>query len=549
MAGDRPSSGSDALRRGRVFFEREAWADAFEALSTADHERPLGAADLERLATSAYLIGRDDDFTDALDRAQGAHRDAGEVGPAARCGFWAGFDLMLRGETARATGRLARARRLVQDFDCVERGYLSLPEVEERLGAGDVEAALEVAARIGEIADRFDDPDLVACARHVEGRAALEDGRVREGLALLDEAMVAVASGELSPVMTGLIYCSVISACRRFYELDRAREWTDALAEWCERQPQMIAFSATCLVHRAEVLCLRGAWPDAVEEARRADERHARRAGESPLGAAHYQRGEVLRLRGEFDVAEAAYREASRGGRDPQPGLALLRLAQGKTGAASAAIRRALGAAEDPLRRAELLAARVEIDLAAGDPDGARAARDELAEIAGRYGSEVLGAMADEARGAVDLEDGDVESALAALRRALRVWRRVEAPHPAARVRVLTARACRALGDEDGCALELDAARAEFERLGAAPDLERVESLAGSAGRPETGPLTPRQMEVLRLVTEGKTNQAIAEELFLSRRTVERHVSDILTRLDVSSRAAATAWAYEHNLI
>lgn len=549
MGEDRTPGGSGALREGRALFERELWADAFGAFSEADRKGRLRPEDLEKLATAAYLVGRDDDFTDAMDRALRAYLEVGETAAAARCGFWAGFDLLLRGETAGATGRLSRARRQVEDVDSVERGYLLLPEFEARLAEGDAGAAHEVAARVGEIAERFGDPDLLACARHVEGRAVLDLGRVREGLALLDEAMVAVVSGDLSPIMTGLIYCSVISTCRRFWELDRAREWTAALAEWCARQPQMIAFSATCLVHRAEVLCLQGAWPDAVAEADRARDRHARRAGEEPLGAALYQQAEVHRLRGEFAAAEAAYREASRGGRDPQPGLGLLRLAQGARAAAAASIGRALEAERDPLRRAELLAARVEIDLAADDLDGARAARDELAGIAERYESDALVAMADQARGAVDLADGEPATALSAARRASSVWRRVEAPYLAARARVLAGLACRALGDEEGCGLELDAARAGFQRLGAAPDLERVAALAGAIGSRGAGPLTSRQAEVLRLVAAGKTNRAIADELSISRRTVERHVSDIFTRLHVSSRTAATAWAYEHGLV
>lgn len=540
---------SHELQRGRELCERGAWGDAFESLSRADRTTPLGPEDLERLATAAYLIGRDDDFTATLDRAYQGYLEAGEVEAAARCGFWSGFDLQARGETARATGWLGRSRRLVEDRDCVERGYLLLPVVEERLETGDPEAAREVVDRIVTIADRFEDPDLVACARHLEGRVLMDLGRVPDGLALLDEAMVAVASGELSPIMTGLIYCSVIATCQRFYELDRAREWTAALARWCERQPQMVAFSATCLVHRAEVLCLQGAWPDAIEEAHRARERHAHGGGDRPLGAALYQQAEVHRLRGEFREAEEAFRGASRGGRDPQPGLALLRLAQGRVDAADAAIRSALGATRDPLRRAELLSAGIEIDLAADDVADARTALDELEEIADRYESRVLDAMAAQGRGAIDLAEGEAETALAALRHAWRVWRGVEAPHLAARVRVLTGLACRALGDEEGCALEFDAARAAFERLGAAPDLERVEALAGARTERRADPLTPRQTEVLRLVATGKTNRAIAEELFLSQRTVERHVSDILSRLNVSSRAAATAWAYEHDLI
>jgi DNA-binding NarL/FixJ family response regulator len=390
---------------------------------------------------------------------------------------------------------------------------------------------------------------LIACARHLQGRSLLHKGGIASGLALLDEAMVAVSAGEVSPVMTGLLYCSVIQACQRFYALSRAREWTAALAQWCDKQPEMVAFTGTCLVHRAEILQLRGAWQEAIEEARRACKRFSQGTDPSPPGTALYQEAEVHRLRGEFAEAQAAYRAASQEGCEPQPGLALLLLAQGRTDAAVAAIRRVVGITTDRLQRISLLPAYVEIMLAAGDVGGARNASRELQEAAQTFESEVLRAIAAHARGAVELGENP-RGALASLRLAFQSWQQAEAPYLAARVRVLLGLACRALGDEESGALELDAARTVFSQLGAAPDLARADALLaqGTASGSAHG-LTPRELQVLRLVAAGKTNKKIAVELILSEKTVDRHVSNIFTKLDVPSRAAATAYAYEHKLI
>ena len=458
---------------------------------------------------------------------------------------------MFRGETGRGTGWLAGARRLIEreNADCVELGYLLLPTAEQLLGTDDYDNAYATAAEAVEIGDRFGEADLIACARHVQGRALMLKQQVAEGLALLDEAMIAVTEGELSPLMTGLIYCSVIDACQQVYALARAREWTTALAQWCEAQPQMVAFTGTCLVHRAEIMQLSGAWRDAIEEAQRACERYARENKQQPPAAAFYQQAEVHRLRGEFRAADEAYRDASQRGFEPQPGLALLRMAEKRTDAAAAAIRRVVGATTEQLQCARLLPAYVEIMLAVGDIEAARSACRELANIAESFGTGALGAMAAHARGAVELAEGDARAALGSLRRAFEAWRKVEAPYEVARVRVLAGLACRALGDDEGAGLELDAARAAFERLGAAPDLARVDSLTRYAASGPPHGLTPRQLQVLRLIAAGKTNKAIAAELFLSEKTIDRHVSNIFNKLDVPSRAAATAYAYEHKLI
>jgi DNA-binding CsgD family transcriptional regulator len=541
---------TDELERGRESYVRRAWMDAYESLSRADQASPLGAEDLELLATSAYMLGRDDDMS-GLERAHHVYLDTGEALRAARCAFWVGMHLFTRGKTGRGTGWLGRAQRLVEreGRECVEQGYLKLPLMFQQEGAGDYEAAAAIAAEVAEIGERFRDADLFALAVQAQGIFLIKHGRVEEGLGLLDEAMVAVTAGELSPIVSGLVYCGVILGCQDAYELRRAQEWTAALTLWCKEQPDMVAFTGTCMVHRAEVMQLHGAWRDAIEEARRAGERCAQAMNRAAAAQADYRQGEIHRLRGEFAAAEEAYQDASRGGLEPQPGLALLRLAQGDSGAASAAIRRVLGETSEPSKRVGLLPAYVEIMLAIGDVQEARSACRELGEISAGFQSGMLGAMAAYARGAVDLADGDVRAALVALRHARQVWQELEVPYEVARVRVLLGLACRALGDDDTAALELEAARGDFANLGAAPDLARVDALTRRASPIDAHGLTPREHEVLRLIAAGKTNRAIAAELVLSERTVDRHVSNIFTKLGLSSRAAATAYAYEHRLV
>ena len=539
----------DVLKKGRESHRRAQWGDAYRSLSLADQATPLGREDLELFATSAYLIGRDQEFQKITERAYHAHLEADDSVRAAGCAFWIGLSLLFGGKSALASGWLARAGRLVEGRDCAEQGYLQVPVAELHLAQGNNDAAYTAAVSAAEIGGRFADADLIACARHLQGRALIQQGKVAAGLVLLDEAMLAVTAGELSPIMTGLVYCSVIEVCQQVYALSRAQEWTSELATWCDRQPDMIAFSGTCLLHRAEIMRFHGAWADAKTEALRAFARFAQRGDLEPPAAALYQQAEMHRLCGEFERAEEAYCNASRSGWEPQPGFALLRMAQGRTDAAAAAIRRAVSAAADPLERAKLLPAQIEIALAAGDLQQARRASRELDTIAEQFNRAVLDAMAAQGRGAVELAQGNAQAALISLRRALEVWQQVKAPYESARVHVLIGQARILLEDIDGGRLAFDAARIVFERLGAAPDLASLGSLRRPADSVRRHGLTTRQLQVLRLIAAGKTNRAIADELFLSLRTIDRHVSNILSTLDVPSRAAATAYAYEHKLL
>jgi DNA-binding CsgD family transcriptional regulator len=542
---------ADILERGRASFGALAWADAYEALSAADRKTPLAPEDLERLAAAAYLAGHDDDSAVTWERAHRELLRRGDAHGAARCAFWLAIGLLFAGEAARGGGWVSRGQRLLDQAaeDCVERGYLIVPVAVRAMFEGDYEAARETFAAAVEIAERFGDADLIALARHGQGRALIRLGRIPDGTALLDEAMVAVTTGEVSALMAGEVYCSVIQACQEIFDLRRAQAWTAALSQWCALQPDLIPYRGQCLLHRAEIMQLHGAWEDAMDEVRRASERLGARPSQAAAGAAFYQQAELHRLCGEFAQAEEAYRQASRCGREPQPGLARLRMAQGQLEAARAAIRRAIDEAKQPASRARLLPAVIEVMLAADDLAAARTAVGELSGIADRLQAPLLRAVATQAEGAVLLAEGDAQGALAALREAWTAWQELEAPHEAARTRALIGLACRALGDEEGAEMELDAARWAFQELGATPDVASIEALSRRASKEAPCGLTAREVEVLRLVAAGKTNRAIATDLFLSEKTVARHVSNIFGKVGLSTRAAATAYAYENALV
>lgn len=540
---------ADAIARGRDAFERRAWADAFAQLSAAEGDLEL--EDLEKLAAAAYLAGRVDESVDAWTRAYHEYIDACDVARAARSAFWLAFTLLNRGELARGGGWVHRAQRLLDDGrrDCVEQGYLryctSLRSVFER----DVEAAHSGFARAAEIGDRFGATELVALCRVSEGRCLIYLGDIARGMALLDEAMVAITAQEVSPAVVGDLYCTAIEGCQEVFDVRRAQEWTAALSRWCDSQPELMLYRGQCLVHRAELMLLGGAWADAVVEAQRACDRLARPTSAGALGAAYYVRAELHRLRGEFAEAEEAYRQANQWGRQPQPGLAQLRLAQGRAEEAHHTLRRVLGEAEDALTRSRLLAPYVEIVLARGDLAAARDAAEELSRIAAELNTPFLHALSSYATGSVRLAEGEARAALAALRLGSAGWSELEAPYEAARARVLIGLACRALGDEDSAEMEFDAARSVMQQVDAVPELIRIEQLSRTRARRTVGGLTEREVQVLKLVATGKTNRAIASELVISEKTVAAHVRNIFTKLGLSSRSAATAYAYEHDLV
>lgn len=538
------------LELGRESFQKNAWVDAYNQLSAADTESPLEAPDLELLAVAAHMSGKEQEALGLQERAHHAFLDRGDVEPAARNALWLGMRLMQMGEFARGGGWIARARRLVEEppRDCAERGWVLLPTGIMAFDQGEHDVAFDVFGQAVSIGERFGDPSLVALARHGQGKALIRKGETARGVGLLDEAMVQVISdANIYPVAVGIVYCSVIDSCREIFDLRRAQEWTAALTRWSNSQPELVPFRGQCSVFRAEFMQLHGAWREALEETSRAAERLSQPPPHPAAGSAYYQEGELHRLCGRSPQAEQAYARARETGHNTQPGLALLRLAQGRVDAAESAIRREVDEAQEGSIRCRMLPAYVEIMLVTADIAAARVGAQELSEIADKLSAPFVLAESEYALGSVILDESEPRAALPHLRRADELWREIDAPYEVARTSVLIGLACRQLGDQDTAELEFKAARKTFEELGAAPALSRLEELTG--GKVAAGGLTGREVEVLALLASGKTNREIANELVISEKTVARHVANLFVKLGVSSRAAATAYAYQHDLV
>ena len=527
-------------------FERRDWVATHRLLSGIASDQ-LSAGDLDRLATAAYLIGRDDDASAAWEAAHKRHLQAGDRAEAARCAFWVAFCSMMQGRMAHAGGWLSRCETVIgDDLDCAAAGYLLVPALLGALDADDAHGARDLAVEAGRIADRFADRDLAAFSTLGHGQALLAMGDERGGLARLDEVMLSVTSDDVGPIASGIVYCAVILECMQLYDLARASEWTAALDAWCASQPGLVPYRGQCLVHQSQLQQAAGDWSLAAATVESARERLTD-PPHPALGLAYYQDGELHRLRGEVDAAADSYGRASKAGFQPMPGLALLELMRGDDAAATASIRRALVEATQPFQRPGLLAAAVEILIASGDVAGAREAADELATIAGRSRSAWLAALSEQTSGAALLAEGSVTEALGHLRSASDSWRRLRMPYEAARVAMLLGKGCLALGDRTSAALEFENARETLAALGARAELNRLRSLTSSKARDEV--LSARELEVLAQVAAGRTNREVAEALSISQHTVGRHLENIFAKLGVSGRAAATAYAYEHDLL
>jgi DNA-binding CsgD family transcriptional regulator len=526
----------DQLERARAAFADREWRTAYDLFQAG---ADLQASDYDAVGECAHWLGRADEVIASYQEAFGRHIDEGRPGDAALSAFMLAVYYRIGGEGAHADGWMARAQRALSE---AEEGahhgyplYLQIAGMMDR----DVEQATVEARRMQDIGRRFGDDTLCALGVFFEGRALIKQARVKEGLALLDEAMIAALSDRLKPMWTGAIYCGLLDACHELADLPRATEWTAATAKWCSPLPVASLYPGICRVHRVELLHIRGEWDVAEREAIETCQEMAD-IDVFVVADGFYEIGEIRRRRGDLRGADEAYTRAHDLGRDPQPGMALLRLAQDKVDAAGASIVTALhGAGTNRLARAPLLAAQVEIALRAGDVVTARAAADELTATAETFASPGLRAAAHRCEGAVALAEGQAVSALAQLRLAFGAWQELDAPFDAARTRLLLADAYAALDDPDAAARERAAAQACFERLGVRSDETKA---------PDS-PLSTRETEVLRLLATGKTNKEMATELFLSEKTVARHVSNIFTKLDVSSRTAATAYAFSSGLV
>lgn len=537
----------DQLIEARDAYERREWLAAYRALSDLD-SGDLRADDFEALATTAYLLGRRNDCVQALQRAFQTHVDEGDDLAASRSAFRLALVLITGGEPTVASGWAARGERIIDDVDTdiVERGYLSIYETFRNLFAGELAAALEAAAETVESGRRFRDPDLLAHGLIASGRLTTLAGHVQDGLRLMDEAMVGVVAGEVSPVSSGIVYCTMIEGCVWVSDFGRVVEWTRALSNWCDSQPGLVAFTGQCAVHRGQLMKLHGAFASAIDELNRAAERYALAGGDPAVGLSHQERGDVLRMIGDFAAAEEAYADATKFGSDSQPGRSLLHLARGDADAAATSIRRVLDEDDNPVVRNRLLPAAIEIMVAVGDLDEAEDYTDELREITESFGCAALRAATGLAAAQLALARDQPAAAIASVRPAIERWAELSAPYETARCRLLLGRALRQTGDEPTAESELAAARDAFIALGAKRAAREVAQQLGTVEQP--GGLSPREVEVLRLVAAGRTNAEIAGELYVAEKTVARHLSNMFTKLDVTSRTAAAAFAFEHGL-
>lgn len=537
----------DDLVQARTDYESGDWAAALDIWSDVDLSA-MSSQDLQDAGLAAYLLGHRDAAVDYEQRAFAVCQQAGDPAGMIRCCFHLAMVFGSSGEAALAQGWTARADRILDDLadDAVEHGYVSVLHMYGHLATDNLPAASAAAATTTTAGRDHADPDLLALGLCSQGRLLILSGRIADGLRLLDEAMAGAAAGEVTPVVFGDVYCTAIEGCQEIGDYGRVGEWTSALHRWCSDHPGLLAFTGQCSLHRGQLMRVHGAWSEALEEFANAIERYRLSNSVVAVGLAECERGDVLRQRGDFAAAELAYQRSSERGYDPQPGLALLWLARGKREAAVAAVRRLVAEVPNPIARCRLLPTAVDILLAAGAVDEARAVAARLDEVAVQVGTETLQAYAAFASGAVELASGDAAGALPYLRKARLLWAASQWPYEGARVRLLTARTLIAIGDDESARRELEAASATFHELGAAPSAAEAEHLLGPAGYP--GGLTVREVEVLRLVASGRSNSQIAAQLVLSEKTVARHLSNIFTKLDVTSRTAAAAYAFEHDL-
>jgi DNA-binding NarL/FixJ family response regulator len=539
------SSSSD-LDAGRSAVAERRWADAFELLARADARGELAAPDLDVLGTVALLRGDPPASIDALTRAYSAHLAAQDPASAARCAGWLALDLIEFGDFTNSVTWAARAMRIVNGMPQpgALAGFVRIAPAVAQLGSGNPADAAERFQEILEVADRYDDRELAMFTRLGLAKSLFEVGRLAEGFACYDRSMAAVASGEIAPVPTGVIACSAISDALLAFDLARAAAWTNVLDRWCSEQPELITFSGVCQALKAALLLITGAWAEASTAAEMAMSRFRGGDYRAVWGAPYYS-AELGRLRGAFHSAEESYRRAGESGWEPQPGLSLLHLAAGRTQQAQEEIRRSV-AGTDPFTRRFLLPALIEIEVAAGDPAAARRALDELAAESRKAPTPMLDATVAAAEARVLLAEEQAAAAVTSARTAVDRWRQLGARYEAASCRVLLGRALRSTGEAAAAAEEFQAARAVFLALHADPALAELDAVTGDR---HSVSLTPRELEVLRLVSTGLTNRAVGVRLSLSEKTVARHLANIFGKLGLSTRAAATAYAYENGLV
>ena len=543
-------SEQEPLGAARLALSNCDWQGAYDATSSAlapDTDPKREADRLDLLADAAWWLGRLDECIEAREGAHGYYDELGDRRRSGQCAVWLYEHYCFKARPAIAGGWLRRARHALEDDpESAEYGALRLREAETAHGSGNLRESADMAREIVDLGRRLRSPDLEAEALQTLGRVLIDDGDPTEGLATLDEAMLFAVEGRLRPYSTGKVYCSLISACEALGDLRRAAEWSEATARWAQRHP-LAVFPGLCRVHLASSLRSRGEWSEAEKQAVRACAELAT-LNVTNAAAGYAEIGEIRRRIGDLDGAEDAFRSTEQLSGQLHPGVALLRLAQGNIDAAVAIITRALDEITwDRLGRARLLPARGQIAIAAGDLPGAITAVEELESIASDFASPAMVASALSTRGRVQLASRD-RSACATLRQAAELWQELGVPYELATARMLQGAASREAGDLDGAAASFEAAGALFEQLGASLDLRNLHDITSTTSDLPAG-LTKREVEVLQLLATGLTNKRIAGQLFLSEKTVARHLSNIFTKIDVSSRSAATAFAFAHRLV
>ena len=540
--------GGTRLAAAREACARHDWQAAYDIASSAGPDDGLAEAERrDALADACWWLGRLDECISHREAAYLAFDEAGDRERAGMCAVWLYEHNCFRARPSIAGGWLRRARRALEDHtESVAYGALILREAEAAHGGGELDRAGELARTALDLGRRLRSADLEAEALQTIGRLLIDEGDAAEGLAHLDEAMLFAVEGRLGPYATGKVYCSLIGACEELGDMRRAAEWTEATSQWAESNHPFAIFPGICRVHRALALDARGALADAEREAVKACTELI--GSHIPNAAAAYNEvGDIRRRLGDLEEAEAAFATAEELTGAQCTGLALLRLAQGKVASARAIVARCLDGASTALARARVLPTYAQVALADGDADAASEAVAELEKTAEDYGTVALLATARTARGRLDLALGDAVGARAALQDALERWQALEVPYEVATVRTLLGQAHRQTGDEEAASVSFSAAMAIFDQIGARLDARQTRDLTGRAALPAG--LTEREVEVLRLIAGGGTNKDIAAALFLSEKTISRHVSNIFTKIGVSSRAAATAFAFEHRLI
>lgn len=537
----------DDLAEARDALARHDWQaahDAAGAVVTKSASEEAERADL--VAEAAWWLGRLDECIAAREQAYRAFEALGLTRRAGQCAVWLWEHHAIAAQPAIASGWLRRARRCLEgDAGCVEYGALLLREAETAHGSTDLDRALALATEAVDLGRELRSDDLEAEALQTSGRILIDQGRVTEGMGHLDEAMLLAVEGRLGPYSTGKVYCSLISACEEVGDLDRAAEWTGATLRWSQQHPFAI-FPGICRVHHAVLLKRRGALAEAEREAARGCEelRHSHVANSI---AAYAEVGDIRRRLGDLERAEEAFERARDLCGKPCGELALLRLAQGRVDTALAVVSECLRSSAQPLVRSRLLPVVVQVAIAAGRLDTAFEAMAELDEITATFGTPLLRATSLLVRGRAQLAQGDAIAACVTLSDAVDAWQALDIPYEVATARTLLGQALRDCGDDAGAVESFTAASALFDRIGARLDARLAGSQHAEPDRPAG--LTEREVEVLRLVAEGLTNNEVASRLFLSAKTVSRHLSNIFTKIDVTSRAAATAFAFEHDLV